>query len=193
MVTIAAQTALTQRGVAVLIVPDDVSALEVEEGPNYSVHVPAPVIQPSDAELDQVAALLNRGERVAVYAGAGCERAHDQLVRFCETMKAPMAHTSRAKDFVEHANPYNVGMNGVFGSIAGLNAVTRCDTLLLLGCDFCLATVLSEACASDPDRHQCVSPGPPASGGYRGGGRYRADLGRLASQTPPSRRPLLPG
>jgi pyruvate dehydrogenase (quinone) len=98
--------------------------------------VPAPVIQPSDAELDQVADLLNRGERVAVYAGAGCERAHDQLVRFCETMKAPMAHTSRAKDFVEYANPYNVGMNGVFGSIAGLNAVTRCDTLLLLGCDF---------------------------------------------------------
>jgi pyruvate dehydrogenase (quinone) len=136
MVSIAAQTALTQRGVAVLIVPDDVSALEVEEGPNYSVHVPAPVIQPNDAELDQVAALLNRGERVAVYAGAGCERAHDQLVRFCETMKAPMAHTSRAKDFVEYANPYNVGMNGVFGSIAGLNAVTRCDTLLLLGCDF---------------------------------------------------------
>lgn len=136
MVTIAAQTALTQRGVAVLIVPGDVSALEVEEGPSYSVHVPAPVIRPSEAELDQVAALLNEGERVAVYAGAGCERAHDQLVRFCETMKAPVAHTSRAKDFVEYENPYNVGMNGVFGSIAGLNAVTRCDTLLLLGCDF---------------------------------------------------------
>src|SRR6202050_1412770 len=38
MVTMAAQTALNKRGVAVLIVPDDISALEVEEGPGYSVH-----------------------------------------------------------------------------------------------------------------------------------------------------------
>jgi pyruvate dehydrogenase (quinone) len=47
-----------------------------------------------------------------------------------------MAHTSRAKDFVEADNPYNVGMTGIFGSRAGHHAVTQCDTLVLLGCDF---------------------------------------------------------
>jgi pyruvate dehydrogenase (quinone) len=47
-----------------------------------------------------------------------------------------MAHTSRAKDFVEAENPYNVGMTGIFGSKAGQHAVTTCDTLVLLGCDF---------------------------------------------------------
>src|SRR5699024_3812016 len=47
-----------------------------------------------------------------------------------------MAHTSRAKDFVEPDNPCNGGMTGVFGSKAGFNAVIQCDTLLLLGCDF---------------------------------------------------------
>lgn len=136
LTTLAAQAALTKRGVAVLIVPGDLSALEVEEGPAYSVHVPRPIIRPSDAELDQIAALLNKGGHITVYAGAGCEGAERQVVRFCETLKAPMVHTSRAKDFVEPDNPYNVGMTGVFGSKAGYHAITQCETLVLLGCDF---------------------------------------------------------
>lgn len=136
MTTLAAQAALTKRGVSVLIVPGDVSAALVDEGPAYTLHIPAPVTRPSDAELDQMAALLNTGKRVAVYAGAGCEYAHDQIVRFCETIKAPMVHTSRAKDFLEPNNPYNIGMTGIFGSSAGFDAIMKCDTLLLLGCDF---------------------------------------------------------
>jgi pyruvate dehydrogenase (quinone) len=136
LTTLAAQTALTKRGVAVLIVPGDISAIEVDDAPAYTVHVPRPVIRPSDAELDRIAAILNEGGRIAVYAGAGCQGALAQVVRFCETMKAPMAHTSRAKDFVEADNRYNVGMTGIFGSKAGHHAVTQCDTLVLLGCDF---------------------------------------------------------
>ena len=136
LTTLAAQAALTKRGVAVLIVPGDISALEVEEGPTYSVHVPAPVVRPSDGELDRIAAILNAGGDITVYAGAGCQGAQAQVIRFCETLKAPMAHTSRAKDFVEAGNPYNVGMTGVFGSKAGYHAITQCDTLVLLGCDF---------------------------------------------------------
>jgi len=136
LATLAAQTALNKRGVAVLIVPGDISALEVEDGPAYAVHVPTPVTRPADAELDRIAALINEGGRIAVYAGAGCEDAHDQVVRFCDTVKAPMAHTSRAKDYLEPDNPFNVGMTGVFGSKAGFHTVTSCDTLILLGCDF---------------------------------------------------------
>jgi len=136
LTTLAAQAALTKRGVAVLVVPGDISAMEVEDGPAYAVHVPSPIVRPSDVELDKIAALLNQGGKIAVYAGAGCKGARTQVVQFCETLKAPMAHTSRAKDFVEDLNPFNVGMTGVFGSPAGHHAVTQCETLVLLGCDF---------------------------------------------------------
>jgi pyruvate dehydrogenase (quinone) len=136
LATLAAQTALNKRGVAVLVVSGDISAMEVDDGPAYAVHVPTPVTRPSDTELDRIAALLNEGGKIAVYAGAGCEAAHDQVVRFCDIVKAPMAHTSRAKDYLEPDNPFNVGMTGVFGSKAGFHAVTSCDTLVLLGCDF---------------------------------------------------------
>lgn len=136
MTVMAAQAALTKRGVAVLVVPGDVAKTEVETGQPYSVHAPEPVTRPSDEKLDHIAEIINAGKHVAVYAGAGCEGAHDQVVRLCETLKAPMAHTSRAKDFLEYDNEYNVGMTGVFGSKAGFKAVMHCDTLVLLGCDF---------------------------------------------------------
>ncbi len=136
MTTLAAQTALTKRGVAVLIVPGDISAMEVEDSSGFHIHIPSPVIRPSEEELEKIAAILNSSHKVAVYAGFGCEGAHDEVVALCEMLQAPMAHTSRAKDFVEYDNPYNVGMTGIFGTSSGYKAVLECETLLLLGADF---------------------------------------------------------
>lgn len=136
MTTLAAQAALTKRGVAVLIVPGDISAIEVEDNQNFRVHTPSPIIRPNDDELDEIAAILNNSNKIAVYAGFGCEGAHDEVVALCEALQSPMAHTSRAKDFVEYDNPYNVGMTGIFGASAGYQAIIECDTLLLLGADF---------------------------------------------------------
>ncbi len=132
----AAQAALTKRGVAVIILPVDVSKEPAPDEPDFAVHLPQPVTRPSDAELDRIAAVLNSGKKVAIYGGSGCDGAHDQIVALAERLKAPFAHTSRAKDFVEYDNPYNVGMTGVFGIESGYHAVSECDTLLLLGCDF---------------------------------------------------------
>jgi len=47
-----------------------------------------------------------------------------------------VARTSRAKDFLEHDNPFDVGMTGIFGADGGYHALMSCDVLLLLGCDF---------------------------------------------------------
>lgn len=132
----AAQAALSKRGVAVLILPVDVSKAHIPDEPTFAVHVSQPVIRPSDAELDRIAEVLNSGARIAIYGGSGCHEAHDQIVALADRLKAPVAHTSRAKDFIEYDNPFNVGMTGVLGTAAGYHALMACDTLLLLGCDF---------------------------------------------------------
>lgn len=132
----ACQAALTRRGVAVLIVPVDIANSPIKDEKHYTVHVSSPVIRPSDAELDEIAAILNESNSIAIYAGAGCEGAHDLLIETAERLKAPVAHTSRGKDFVEHNNPYSVGMTGILGEPAGYHAVLDCNTLLLLGADF---------------------------------------------------------
>ncbi|CAN5298197.1 thiamine pyrophosphate-binding protein [soil metagenome] len=136
MTAMAAQAALAKKGVAVLIVPADVSSSSAPDEPAFAVHRTQPRVLPSQDELARIAGLLNAGEKIAIYGGSGCHDAHDEVVALAERLKAPVAHTSRAKDFLEHDNPYVVGMTGVFGSEAGYHALMSCDTLLLLGCDF---------------------------------------------------------
>ena len=133
---IACQTALAKRGVAVLIVPTDVSASTVHNDVLYAVHVADPVVRPSDGDLAEIAEILNKGERIAVYGGSGCHSAHAVVLAVAEKLKAPIAHTSRAKDFLEPDNPYNIGMTGMLGNEAGYHALLNCDTLLMLGADF---------------------------------------------------------
>jgi pyruvate dehydrogenase (quinone) len=132
----ACQAALTKRGVAVLVVPADIANAPSHEEAPYAVHVSRPVIRPSDADLDEIAAILNESEAITIYAGAGCEGAHDEVVATAARLKAPMAYTSRGKDFLEYDNPYNVGMTGIIGGGAGYHAVLNCRVLLLLGADF---------------------------------------------------------
>lgn len=133
---IACQTALAKRGVAVLIVPADVSASTVHEDVPYAVHVSEPVVRPNDADLNEMADILNKGKKIAVYGGSGCQGGRKEILTVAEKLKAPIVHTSRAKDFLEHDNPYNIGMTGMLGNEAGYHALLNCDTLLLLGADF---------------------------------------------------------
>ena len=132
----AAQAALSQRGVAVIILPVDLSQEAVDDDVPFSVHLAQPSTRPSETELNRIAEILNDGKKIAIYGGAGCEDAHGPLMALAERLKAPIAHTSRAKDFIEPDNPYNVGMTGIFGVESGYHTVLECDTLLLLGCDF---------------------------------------------------------
>jgi len=132
----ACQAALAKRGVAVLVVPADISAANAAHELPYSVHVSHPIIQPNDDELNRIAEILNSSKNITIYAGAGCQGAHDEVVNTAALLKAPVAHTSRGKDFVEYDNPYNVGMTGVIGGPAGFHSVLNCDVLLQLGADF---------------------------------------------------------
>src|SRR5258708_2217773 len=132
----ACQAALTKRGVAVLVVPADVANASSHEESPYAVHTRQPVVPPSDADLDEIAAILNKSDAITIYAGAGCAGAHDEVVATAARLKPPMAHTSRGKDFLEYDNPYNVGMTGIIGGPAGYHAILDCDVLLLLGADF---------------------------------------------------------
>jgi len=132
----ACQAAIAKRGVAVLIVPVDISHSDVDDDVPFAVHTSRPIVRPSDADLDAIAAIINAGQKITIYGGSGCRGAHDEVVRVAEILKAPIAHTSRGKDSLEYDNPYNVGMTGIIGNEAGYHAILKCDTLLLLGADF---------------------------------------------------------
>ncbi|OCG15217.1 pyruvate dehydrogenase [Gilliamella sp. App6-5] len=134
--TAAIQAAINQRGVAVLVIPYNISLEKVEDNSGHKIYHPHPVIRPSDKELAEIASLLNESHKVTIFAGQGVCEAHDELIALANKLKSPIVHTSRAKDFVEYDNPYNVGMTGIFGMESGTTAIKECDVLLMLGADF---------------------------------------------------------
>jgi pyruvate dehydrogenase (quinone) len=57
MAVAACQAALTKRGVAVLVVPADVANAPAHDETPYAVHARSPLVRPTDADLDEIAAI----------------------------------------------------------------------------------------------------------------------------------------
>ena len=134
--TAAIQAAINQRGVAVLVIPYNISLEKIEDKCGHKIYHPKPIIRPSDKELAEIADIINKNQKVTIFASQGVYDAHNELITFAEKIKSPIVHTSRGKDFVEYDNPYNVGMTGMFGVKSGTMAIKECEVLILLGTDF---------------------------------------------------------
>jgi len=134
---IAMRTALTRRGVAVVVIPGDVALRECS-APALSLGIEnsASLLFPSDDELRNAAEILNHARKVTILGGAGCEGAHAELITVAERLKAPIVHALRGKEFIEYDNPFDVGMTGLLGFSSGYHAMMNCDALLMLGTDF---------------------------------------------------------
>ncbi|GAA2339428.1 ubiquinone-dependent pyruvate dehydrogenase [Streptomyces kunmingensis] len=133
----AMRAAVERRGVAVVVVPGEIFLGKTARDLAPTVVRPArTVVRPDDATLREAAALLNDAKRVTILAGAGAAGAHDDLVRLAETLKAPVVHALRGKEYVSYDNPYDVGMTGLLGFASGYKAIEEADTLLMLGTDF---------------------------------------------------------
>jgi pyruvate dehydrogenase (quinone) len=78
---IAMQTAISKRGVAVIAIPGDVALKHaVADGPRLRFQEPTPAVCPSAEELNLLADLLNRSNKITILGGAGCAGAHDELI-----------------------------------------------------------------------------------------------------------------
>jgi pyruvate dehydrogenase (quinone) len=134
---IAMQTAISRRGVAVVVLPGDVASRDaVEQGPRLHFAEPKPRVCPSDDELDTLAKVLNNSRKITILGGAGCAEAHAELIALAGKLKAPIVHAMRGKEFIEFDNPFDVGMTGLLGFSSGYHAMMNCDVLLMIGTDF---------------------------------------------------------
>src|SRR5271155_1076695 len=134
---IALRTAIARRGVAVIVIPGDVALRECSSSAlSLGIEDSASVLFPSENELRKAAGILNSARKVTILGGAGCARAHQELLGAAERLKAPIVHAMRGKEFIEYDNPYDVGMTGLLGFSSGYHAMMNCDALLMLGTDF---------------------------------------------------------
>ncbi len=132
----ALRTAIGENGVAVIVLPGDIALLDApDEEPHWS-QAARSAAQPSAADVDRLADLLNQSGAVTLLCGSGCKGAHDEVVALADALGAPTVHALRGKQYVEWDNPYDVGMTGLIGFSSGYHAMMSCDTLVMLGTDF---------------------------------------------------------
>jgi pyruvate dehydrogenase (quinone) len=132
----AMRAAIEENGVAVVVIPGEIFLHKVGDLRVSPVLPTHSICRPADDELRRAATLLNNSGKITILAGAGAEGAHDALVTLAATMKAPVVHALRGKEFVEYDNPYDVGMTGLLGFASGYKAIKEAEVLLMLGTDF---------------------------------------------------------
>jgi pyruvate dehydrogenase (quinone) len=134
---IAVQNAVGRRGVAVLVMPGDLSHQSAVHptGKSGILGTP-PAIVPAQQDVDALVERIDRAEKIMIMAGAGCRNAHDEVVQLAAAVGAPVGHSLRGKEFIQYDNPFDVGMSGLLGYGACYDAMHAADLVLLLGTDF---------------------------------------------------------
>ncbi|WP_159467056.1 thiamine pyrophosphate-dependent enzyme [Dyadobacter sp. 3J3] len=137
MTQAALQHAIQQKGVSVLGLPGDVSAMEAVENvtadKNYFSKA---LIRPGDEELQALANLINKHKKVTIFCGIGAADAHDEVVELAALLKAPVGYSFRGKMGIQYENPYEVGMTGLLGLPSAYHAMHESEMVILLGTDF---------------------------------------------------------
>ena len=136
VVNAAIRHAVELSGVSVISLPGDVSDLKATSPSPKYVPSRRPVLSPNGEDVRQLADVLNWAKKVAIFAGAGVEGAHDEVIELADALKAPIGHTLRGKDFIQYDNPFDVGMTGLLGYGAAAEGMNDADVLIMLGTDF---------------------------------------------------------
>jgi pyruvate dehydrogenase (quinone) len=146
----AIRTALSQRTVTCIIIPNDLQEEAYEEPPHAhgTVHsglgYSAPRTLPTDADLERAAAVLNDGQRVAMLVGAGAIAAADEVLEVADVLGAGISKALLGKSVVPDELPFVTGSIGLLGTKPSWDMMQDCDTLLMVGSSFPYAEFLPE-------------------------------------------------
>lgn len=134
----ALQSTLGGHGVSVLILPGDVTMKKTAyEGIITSeLATEAPVVVPPQSQVEDLAKAINEAKTVALFCGRGVKDSRDEVLELAGKIKSPIGHALGGKMFIQHDNPYDVGMSGLLGYGSCHEACTSADLLIMLGTDF---------------------------------------------------------
>lgn len=165
--------ALAHSGPALLSIPVDVG-LEVfpKDGKAADTIFASRNADPEPQALSQVIEAFNHAKRPIILAGRGCWGLNDALIALSEKVGAAIIKPLWGKDAVSDFHPNVMGGLGLLGTRQSVEAVMKCDLLLMLGTSFPYDDFLPEG--SDVVRIQ-VDQDP-----VQVGKRYRVDIGVCA-------------
>jgi pyruvate dehydrogenase (quinone) len=136
------RTARVRLQPAVIIIPHDVQAMEMEEpqAANWvsrsSAVAPSTSITPPDSEIAKAAEIINAGEKVTFIVGHGAHGATDEVLEAARLAGAGIITALRGKQVVPSDVPHHSQQLGLLGSLPSTKQMSGCDTLVLLGTNY---------------------------------------------------------
>jgi pyruvate dehydrogenase (quinone) len=125
------------RGVAHLTMPMDILAAKAEGAvPSLRTLKPPGEIFAREADIAEMARLIDKAGRIVVMCGAGCHGAGEELRALSDRLKAPLIHSVKGKDIMPYDDPCWMGGIGMIGTKPDYGAVMDCDLFLMLGTDY---------------------------------------------------------
>lgn len=134
----AIREAYRQNGVAVVILPENLTSTEIDYVPtktpkvvknNYSQN-----INPDD--IENSLEMLKNAKHPLVYAGRGLLGAKDVLTKFSEQFNIPVMTTVPATGVISTDHPNFIGTFGRLGTKSGFEALQHTDLILFIGSEF---------------------------------------------------------
>ena len=125
------------RGVSHLNIPPDVFEAKTSAKMGSLATLRAPRDMEADPmDLAEMVRLIEQSKKIALFAGAGCRSAINQVLELAQRLQSPVMHTFRAKDMVAYSHPHWIGGVGLIGGAPGVDALQDADLVLMLGSDY---------------------------------------------------------
>ncbi|MES3702364.1 pyruvate oxidase [Staphylococcus arlettae] len=133
----AIRTAYEQKGVAVLVLPNNLLTQKVKDTTNTKVDTAPPArVNPKPRSIKKAAKLVNKSKRPVMLLGTGAKHAKDEVKEFIEAAKVPTIITLPAKGILADAHPYNIGNLGKIGTKPSYQTIQDADLLIMVGTNY---------------------------------------------------------
>lgn len=139
LVTLALKSAVLNRGVSHLILPDEVQPLAAAEGAQAGSpagRVTPRTITPAGESLDAALELLREAERPVIIVGHGARFHMDEVTALAEDLGCPVITTFKGKGQIADSHPLGCGVLGKSGTPIASWFMNESDVLLVLGASF---------------------------------------------------------
>ena len=147
LVSLALKTAIVERDVSVLILPDEVQTLDAgTQAPGRREgRVSQTDIAPPPQSLQSALARIGRARRPVIIVGNGARGGVDAVVALAETLGAPVLTTFKAKGLVGDDHPLAAGVLGRSGTPVASWFMNQADLVIVFGASFSDHTGISTA------------------------------------------------
>ncbi|MEV4266271.1 thiamine pyrophosphate-binding protein [Kribbella sp. NPDC049584] len=137
LAALAVKHAIDGRGVAHLVLPDEVQVLPSEATAKTPAgRLSRRCIQPDAQTLDRAAAVIRDARRPVLIVGHGARGAETEVRELAERLNAPVLTTFKAKGLVPDTHPLGAGVLGRSGTPVASWLMNESDLLIVVGASF---------------------------------------------------------